>query len=432
MKDVFWVYLVCGFLAIMVMAGGSSLPSHDLFVAQSWMSLAVLGFAIWRLRDNKLDGLAASGLTILAVGFVTMLAQLIPLPQTIWSVLGGRAFVVTSFELVRQTGAWLSLSLSPNATRQDILALLPAAAIFVSLFTIPREGRVVIALTICALAMASLLLSLVQPGAATVSAQFINPNFFAALLYMSIPFAIALGSRSEKKSLWAVSAIVVLLCFVGIGQTSSRFGLLTAFGVSVASALSFQKIGRTSALYGLPVITILIVMALLFGGTGIERFTGLQAAFAQRADIFSTSVTAFFSFLPAGSGFGSFVPIYQMYEASASITPSYVNHAHNDWLELLLEGGLLMAVLMVAYLRWFVLTLKAVWAHQFDFGKAASISAIAVMLHSLADYPLRSPALLVLFACCCGLMVRAAAPQNSKESLLSFDAAFTRAGAVTA
>ncbi len=432
MKDAVWVYVVCGFLAIIVIAGGSSLPSHNQFMAQSWISLALLTVAVWRLCGLSLDSHAVSGLAILAAGFGVMFLQLLPLPQTVWSVMGGRAFVVESLDSVQQTGSWLSLSLSPNATRQAILALLPGAAIFIAMFSVPREGHVLIAFTICALAMASLLLSLVQPGGATVNAGFINPNFFAALLYMSIPFAIALGLHSGQKLIWFIAAVVVLLCLVGVSQTGSRIGLLLALGVTVASALSFQSLGRSSALYSLPIITVLIVMVLLFGGAGLERFMGLQAAFAARAEMFSTSVIAMFSFLPTGSGFGIFVPVYQIYEAPTAVTPSFVNHAHNDWLELLLEGGLLMAVLMVTYLRWFAHILKAVWTSHFEFGKAASISAIAVLLHSFADYPLRTPALLALVACCCGFMLRTSACQSSNKPSWNIIPGFSGGRAETA
>ena len=92
------------------------------------------------------------------------------------------------------------------------------------------------------------------------------------------------------------------------------------------------------------------------------------------------------------------------------VVPCYLPHVRSHILQQVhvLEGGLLMAAVVVAFLRLYTHTLLAVWNGHSAFGKAAGISTIAVMLHSLADYPLRTPALLVLFSCCCGLMVRSA------------------------
>ena len=52
----------------------------------------------------------------------------------------------------------------------------------------------------------------------------------------------------------------------------------------------------------------------------------------------------------AGSGFGTFVPILQAYERPADILVFFINHAHNDWLELTLEGGILAVLLLAAWL----------------------------------------------------------------------------------
>lgn len=403
--DLYWGISICGFLVIAVVAGGSSLPDRAQFLTHAWLSLVLLCGGLWRLRYITLDSTSKFSLAVLAAGFCLMFLQLLPLPQTVWSVMGGREFVVESMSLIGQSNAWIALSLSPEATRLDILAFLPGAAVFIAMLSVGREQHALIGLTLVGLALGALVLSLVA-GAAR--GGFANPNFFAAQLYMTIPFVLALASRSSKKAIWICAACAVALCMAGIAQSGSRLGLVTGFGVLLVSCLSLLPMGRKPEVYGLALLALTITLVLLFGGAGLERFAGLQTAFAARAELFTTSLQAMIGFLPAGSGFGSFVPVYQIYEAPASISPSYVNHAHNDWLELVLEGGLLMAAVVVAFLRLYTHTLLAVWNGHSAFGKAAGISTIAVMLHSLADYPLRTPALLVLFSCCCGLMVRSA------------------------
>jgi O-antigen ligase len=93
--------------------------------------------------------------------------------------------------------------------------------------------------------------------------------------------------------------------------------------------------------------------------------------------------------------------------------PSYVNHAHNDWLEIWLEGGFLALAVLVAFLIWFVFASFGAWRAPLDRGRAldralpqaASIVVILVLLHSAVDYPLRTTALMTLFAFCCALLV---------------------------
>src|SRR3546814_9365868 len=53
-----------------------------------------------------------------------------------------------------------------------------------------------------------------------------------------------------------------------------------------------------------------------------------------------------------GSGFGSFPGVYKIYEPDALLRPSYLNHAHNDWAELLITGGVPFALIILAAPLW--------------------------------------------------------------------------------
>jgi O-antigen ligase len=98
-----------------------------------------------------------------------------------------------------------------------------------------------------------------------------------------------------------------------------------------------------------------------------------------------------------------------MHETQTSMQNTYVNHAHNDWLELLVETGLLGAAVMIAFLLWFArLALRAWRRHNTTGGpgvRAASVVILLLLGHSLVDYPLRSPAMMCVFALACGLML---------------------------
>src|SRR5690606_19187537 len=86
---------------------------------------------------------------------------------------------------------------------------------------------------------------------------------------------------------------------------------------------------------------------------------------------------------------------YQIYEAPSNIHRAYVNHAHNDYLELILEGGAPAVLLIATYfmlLAWQIPALR-----NSPFQKAALVAVVFVLIHSLVDYPLRTFALTLTF-----------------------------------
>ncbi|MER8848745.1 MULTISPECIES: O-antigen ligase family protein [Mesorhizobium] len=84
------------------------------------------------------------------------------------------------------------------------------------------------------------------------------------------------------------------------------------------------------------------------------------------------------------------------------IFKSYVNHAHNDYLELALEGGLPVILLMVAYAV--LLSASSAVIRGEPLQKAAFLSLAFLLVHSLVDYPLRTAALAMTFACLNGIV----------------------------
>ena len=107
-----------------------------------------------------------------------------------------------------------------------------------------------------------------------------------------------------------------------------------------------------------------------------------------------------------------------MFEPAGAILSTYINHAHNDWIELYLEAGWPALIVLAGFLVWFVKAATTAWLTRsansaIDRGLAcaASISILVMLLHSLVDYPLRTTALSSLFALCCALLI-APVPQR--------------------
>jgi O-antigen ligase len=110
-----------------------------------------------------------------------------------------------------------------------------------------------------------------------------------------------------------------------------------------------------------------------------------------------------------------------MYEGPRQVYSAFVNHAHNDYAEVFLEGGLFAVALFVAFLLWFAVAALRAWLpagsrslSALDRGlpKAAAIAILLLLLHSGVDYPLRTTALASLFAFLCALLI---APSRGGE-----------------
>ena len=139
----------------------------------------------------------------------------------------------------------------------------------------------------------------------------------------------------------------------------------------------------------------------------------------SRGEIFATTSQAVRDFMPLGSGLGSFQSVYQLYEQPGQVTPTFVIHAHDDYLEIALELGLAGILLVVLFLAWWAVVARRAWisAERGPFARAAAIASAAVLVHSLVDFPLRTAAISACFAMCLGLLAdgRAAPPKEKAE-----------------
>jgi O-antigen ligase len=108
-------------------------------------------------------------------------------------------------------------------------------------------------------------------------------------------------------------------------------------------------------------------------------------------------------YLPFGSGLGSFVEAFQIAEPDNLLTPTYVNHAHNDWLEIVMTAGLLGVILLsVAVLAWMsaarpLLLRSGQRGLVMRTGQLGCSITLILALASVGDYPLRVPYVMLVF-----------------------------------
>jgi hypothetical protein len=213
--------------------------------------------------------------------------------------------------------------------------------------------------------------------------------------------------------------ISVPLLWLGVVMTESRLGLVLTIIATIAvvwilSRKAIEPAKRRKVLLWAAAFAVLIVPLLIPFGLidTAARFQSGSLSNDLRWQIARTTWVAALHFFPFGSGIGSFERVYQTFERSHEISTELINNAHNDWLELLLEGGLPAGLIMGAWVIWLAgktLSTASVAADDRSaqpLAIAGSVSLWLLALHSLAEYPVRTAALGTLFAFSCGLLCR--------------------------
>ena len=127
----------------------------------------------------------------------------------------------------------------------------------------------------------------------------------------------------------------------------------------------------------------------------------------SRMQIFAKTIEIMPQYFPFGSGLGSYADVYKLYEDKQVVTNVFSPHTHNDYLEMVLEYGFVGILLITAFIIWWgrsFFTLIRKRRRYGVVGIAASIAVLAVLLHSIVDYPMRTIAISTLFAFCLSLI----------------------------
>jgi O-antigen ligase len=434
-----WLGTGAVLLVALVLGGGTRQGLWSDAIVQL-LSLPLLGVASWEIAKVRLGRRGRAALWIAATLVLVPLFQLLPLPRQIWTVFPGRVEIAAGFSESGLAIPWLGTSLSPAATWRALFTFIPPLAIFLSVLTLRSRARRVLAYGVVGFAFLSVLLGLAQLAqgedsalrfynittAADAVGFFANRNHFAALLYCALPItaAIAVGLAADRRPQMAVGLALCILTLatlvLGLGMARSRAGLallvIAGFG-SIGLARSWNEPSSVRrAAHGFLYLGTFVgaILVVQFASVGIMQRLDADLAENLRWELATNTLKAVRDYLPFGSGFGTFQAIYTMYEGADQLYAPYVNHAHNDFLEIMLEGGLPAALAVVAFLFWYFVTAFNIWrapgnpsASTFDrsLPRAASVVVLLLLLHSLVDYPLRTTALASILALAAALMI---------------------------
>lgn len=239
---------------------------------------------------------------------------------------------------------------------------------------------------------------------------FLNQNHFAFFALMPLGLNAGLIFAGKLAALKKIALIIgALMCWTAIILTASRGGIISAIILFTALlvltkqrfALS-ETLNRRQFLIGGVFFLVLLVggFTLIFERNITNRFAEIPAQFEQlkeyedfrRPDIWKAALAISFEHPFFGIGFGGF-----RYAVSRRADISGVNlpeQAHNDYLELLVCGGLagLSAGLWAAFR--FTRAFKTVWIQSenslYDAAKKGAFAAVCgIAVHSLFDFGLQ-------------------------------------------
>jgi O-antigen ligase len=447
--------IVCLYLA--TLTGGASRNDILMQIVPQLAGLCVLLLAVWNWRS--FDGQYRSAVVFVLAALMLQIFQLIPLPPAIWTALPGRELLAQAADIAHFQQPWRPLSISPDQTQSSALGFVPVIGFTLLWPMLGNDAARRFAPHLIALGAISAVLGVLQVAGGNESSLrffaitnsenavgfFANRNHHAVLLAATLPM-LAHWARAESPSRARadmriyIGMALALFLVCSIVVAGSRSGLLLgALGilyfsiiVPLPSALSIHRpravpISKGAALSALaepkrlifPAVAVSITgfIAYLARATALERLVVGDVASDLRSRLIKPVLELTAGAFPFGTGFGTFERAFRIGEPTDMLTKKYVNHAHNDILEIVLEGGAFSILLAAAFLWLWGRALFAIWIRQdsrrsaVQFGRMGSIVTLAILVASVSDYPLRTPAMAVIFTICCMMMLTAASDQ---------------------
>jgi O-antigen ligase len=371
----------------------------------------------------------------LVLSLAAIALQLLPLPQSLRSRFAPAAIDFEQAVLLAAPQRDRPVSVDPGAT---LLALVAAASIVLLFWSVRAmfergalratvRSLAWIGLVVSPLAMLHHMLPLPLldlswgPTARGLRpfGPFVNRNDFAGWLIMAIPLVLGYGMARlqarhrpeqpfdpevafDRTSIWLASAVCLMLA--GLLTSMSRSGLLGAGAAALLFAsCSRQRISARRAGWYAVTLGALFGIAAMYADMAAlgQRLEGsLSDGLAGRLGIWRQTLPVVRDFWPSGSGVGTYQMVMPFYQTMSR--QFYITHADNELLQILAEGGLLLAapvaVVLVAAVWLVVKRLRDDVTPIFWVRLGAAAGMIALVSQNMVEMTLRVPANAVLFA----------------------------------
>ena len=228
---------------------------------------------------------------------------------------------------------------------------------------------------------------------------FVYKNQYAAFIEAILPLAIVGVIRDRRR--WVLHALMVATLFGSVVTGGSRMGsILCLAEILVIPAIAFGRGMISGNVLARALLGSLAAVVIMTGVVGWEKlWKRLQEPnpYSLREDLVLSSISMLRDRPFTGFGMGTWPEAYPGYARFDD--GSFVNQAHNDWVQWAVEGGLPFLALMLAIAAWSVLpAVRSLWG----------VGILSVWVHALLDYPMQQrPALAAFFFAWLGAMVAA-------------------------
>jgi len=438
-------YAFAAFMILVFFTGGGSRDDVQSLVVLRPLAVLFGAYALLCSRREHWKG-RLFPLYIAVALSALMILQSIPLPPSIWTELAGREIFAEIADMAGIEQPWRPLTLSPSRTWNSLFSLVvPITAMMLYLNLERAHQKSALAAIICLAIVSSLwgIFQLAGPPRGLLYLYNITNNgspvglfsnrnhqsvFLAITIAMLGWYAATITPTTRLAALRYYGSIAAIFLFVPlIFLTGSRAGLILLVPSVIAATLmisfwrysaesrpsktrvggkarNFPSSRKLVALGSFVAIILVAVLSIyLSRSLAFDRLFSGGEPEELRDQLVPTLVKMMWDYFPWGSGMGTFEHIYKIYEPQELLRPSYLNQAHNDWLQLPIEGGLPVVLIGTAAIGWFLVKLfklAPLW-NRSHFARYTALMSAFVMLCFLAasvgDYPLRVPSLIAVF-----------------------------------
>ncbi len=197
-----------------------------------------------------------------------------------------------------------------------------------------------------------------------------------SLLSFSSPSRFGWGSAIESLR-WAYIVLAALQIGAVVASGSRAGTALVIAELVVVIVLAYLRNRQKAFLYSAALALLLSLLFISAAGTGlVAKKLQEHDQLAVRREINKSSLEMIRERPFTGWGLDTYVPVYPMFAHYDDGT--FVNRAHNDWLQWTAEGGIFFSGLMLIIFLWSIVpALRSGWG----------IGVIAICLHAAVDYP---------------------------------------------
>ena len=239
--------------------------------------------------------------------------------------------------------------------------------------------------------------------------SFVNKHNFAAYIEMCVAIPLGLlfaGAIEKEKRL--LYLIAIALMGIALVMSGSRGGLVALIAELIflvfltakarTSGQLFLKIGLAVALVGA-----IVAGTILIGGdstlTRIAETAQSKDPTSSRLQIWATTLEIIKQNPIFGAGWGAFSVAYTQFDPLNG--RERVEQAHNDYLQILADAGIVGAILGAFFVFWlFRYAWKRIQSHDI-FRRGVAVGALAgcfaILVHSVFDFVLHTTAISLLF-----------------------------------